>query len=391
MKQRTVAILFALLLLVNVLPAASAAEGAALTLDSGPVAEDGTVTLTISLQDNPGMAAFMLYIYYDTSVFSADPAGDLSAAGVFRKEGGLLGNTIATARANGRYNGDSRKDGLLALWYNGSGIDTTGSGTVMTVTLHADPNAASGDYTVELGYSPTDTCNRNGEKVDLRTASAVVTLSGSGEEPQPGPSGNETETPALPETPEQPEAPAFLDVSGHWAEEHILRAAQQSLILGYNGYCRPNDTMTRAECVTILHRASGSPKPAAAPTFTDLDSQQQWYWEAVAWAEETGVVKGIGGGKFAPGGTVTREQLATILHRLSGQGAGMEGLLTPVYDQTYRDSAQISDWAKADLYWSLYNGIYCGTDSLPVGETLAPTAAASRAQIAVMIVRWLEQ
>ena len=228
MKRLSVFLLAFSLMLSVWSPAAHAADGPVLEISSGQVAPGGEVTLTVTVEDNPGVAACLVYIYYDTGVFTVDPAEDISAAGVFRSSGGLIGNTIALARQNGRYGGDPDKDGVLALWYNGSGLDTTGDGGVMTVTLHADPAAAGGSYAVELGYSQEDTCDETGADVVFATAGGTVTVTGGsggtapdtepetpapdtetpdpddGEEDQAQPEPGEDE-PALPDDP-QPEA-----------------------------------------------------------------------------------------------------------------------------------------------------------------------------------------
>ena len=65
----------------------------------------------------------------------------------------------------------------------------------------------------------------------------------------------------------------------------------------------------------------------------------------------------------------------------------MESVLTTIYDGQYRDSGQVSEWAKPALYWSVYQGILCGTESLNLNDILSPKSPASRAQIAVMLVR----
>jgi hypothetical protein len=184
-------------------------------------------------------------------------------------------------------------------------------------------------------------------------------------------------------------AVTFTDVSGHWAERYITQAADRGLIQGYDGKYSPDDPMTRSQLVTILWRACGSPEPKGAATFTDLT--QDWYKKAVAWAEENQVVNGMGEGKFAPNGQVTREQLVTILHRLAGNPMGMELMFTGIYDQQYPDSARIGAWAKQALCWSIYNGIYCGENTVEIGGTLAPKANATRAQIAVMMVNYLNK
>ena len=88
---------------------------------------------------------------------------------------------------------------------------------------------------------------------------------------------------------------------------------------------------------------------------------------------------------------MTREQLATVLMRLSGESSGMEAMFTSIYDWQYPDSGEISSYAKSAIYWSIYNSIYCGEASAGVGKILAPKADATRAQIAVMIIRYLDR
>ena len=147
--------------------------------------------------------------------------------------------------------------------------------------------------------------------------------------------------------------------------------------------------MTRAECITILWQVNGMPQSKEASSFTDLD--QDWYRDAVAWAQEQGMVKGVGNGLFDPYGLITREQVAVLLHRMAGSPTGMELMFSGVYDHGFSDSVLISSWAKRSLYWSIFNVIYCGVNSTEVGTELKPTDAASRAQIAVMVTRYLEE
>jgi hypothetical protein len=437
-------------LLLGWMQTAMAAGPPAMTITSGETRAGEAVTLTVGIKQNAGIAACLLYLYYDTSVFDVDPSSDLAAGGDFGSTGGLIGNTIAAAKANGRYDGAEDKDGVLVLWYNGSGQNTTGDGTVLTVTLHTRADAPEGVYEVELDYSKDDTCDEAGQALSLQTASGTVTVTGEDGVPghvdtakpnvsdgqnkdQPGEDQTADES-AEPLTPDQ-DAPAesgsdstapqpadgggsatdqteltgittgtdsetsaevtapitYSDVSGHWAEKYIERATELGLVNGMNGLYCPDDDMTRAQLVTILWRAMGSQTPTGPASFTDLDPEQPWYLDAVAWAEENGVVNGVGGGRFDPDANVTREQLMTILHRLSGKPSGLEMLLSGIYDQQFEDSGAVSDWAKAAVYWSIYKEIICGEASASVGQALAPTAAANRAQIAVMMVRYLEQ
>jgi predicted RecA/RadA family phage recombinase len=372
--KRSLAGLLCAALLAGLTPLALAAGGPELSLSSGSGTAGGTVTLTLSVKNNPGLAAILVYLYYDTSAFSVDPSEDMKAAGAFQTSGSMVTNTIAQAKENDRYNGDQGKDGVLALWYSDTDLDTDGS--MLTLKLHVSDSAAQGSYTVEVGYSQQDTCNAQGKSVSLQTTAGTVTVGGGASD------GQETETPT-------DETPQFPDTADHWAEWYIDQAAQRGLVIGDQGLFRPDDGMSRAEFVTVLWRASGCPKPTGKASFIDLP--YDWYQEPIAWAEENGIVNGVGGKRFDPEGEVTREQAATTLHRLAGQPAGMETMLAAVYDSQYPDSGEIGDWAKSALYWAVYNDIYCGESQVDVGSALAPGRAATRAQVAVMMMKYLER
>ena len=380
--RRKIVICLALVLLLGVLAVGSfAANAAEVTVSSGSVKAGETVDLTVTMSGNPGMAAFMLYIYYDTDTFAVDPSRDISAGSDFAG-GILLGNDLETARRNSDEPvGDSSKGGVLALWCNSTGTNTTKNGSMLKIRLQAKDTAANGSYTISLGYDADNTINEDGGKVALRVSGGTVTVTGGAADKPEDTAGSVDSTGGG-------GVVDFSDIAGNWAEDYIVEANAQGLVYGYNGVYRPNDTMTRAEFVTILYRACGSPKPSKAASFTDLT--QTWYRDPIAWAEENQVVNGVGNGRFDPSGPVTREQLVTILFRLSGGQSGMESMFTTTYDGAYTDAGQISAYAKPAVYWSIYHEILCGQQSLTVPETLAPRAAATRAQIAVMIVRYLD-
>ena len=380
--RRKIVICLALVLLLGVLAVGSfAANAAEVTVSSGSVKAGETVDLTVTMSGNPGMAAFMLYIYYDTDTFAVDPSRDISAGSDFAG-GILLGNDLETARKNSDEPvGDSSKDGVLALWCNSTGTNTTQNGSMLKIRLRAKDTAANGSYTISLGYDADNTINEDGGKVALQVSGGTVTVTGGAADKPEDPAGAVDSTGGG-------GVVDFSDIAGSWAEDYIVEANARGLVYGYNGVYRPNDTMTRAEFVTILYRACGSPKPAKAASFTDLT--QTWYRDPIAWAEENQVVNGVGNGKFDPSGPVTREQLVTILFRLSDGQSGMESMFTSAYDDAYTDAGQISAYAKPAVYWSIYHEILCGQQSLTVPATLAPRAAANRAQIAVMIVRYLD-
>lgn len=381
--RRGIAICLAAVLLLGALAVGSfAANTPEVTVSSGSVKAGETVDLTVTMSGNPGMAAYMLYIYYDTDTFAVDPSRDISAGSDFAG-GILLGNDLETARRNSDEPvGDSSKDGVLALWCNSTGTNTTKNGSMLKIRLQAKDTAANGSYTISLGYDADNTINEDGGKVALQVSGGTVTVTGGAADKPEDTAGSVDSTGGGGGVVD------FSDIAGSWAEDYIVEANARGLVYGYNGVYRPNDTMTRAEFVTILYRACGSPKPAKAAGFTDLT--QTWYRDPIAWAEENQVVNGVGNGKFDPGGPVTREQLVTILFRLSGGQSGMESMFTSAYDDAYTDAGQISAYAKPAVYWSIYHEILCGQQSLTVPAALAPRAAATRAQIAVMIVRYLD-
>lgn len=381
-NRRILSFLLACTLAAGLLTGAAAAQTPTASLSSGTVEAGGSVTLTVTLTDNPGMAACLLYFYYDTDVFAVTPSKDIRLGSDFRGSGGLLCNTIELARQNGRYNGKAGEDGVLALWYNGSGVNTTGNGQFLTITLYTAADAKPGDYSIGLGYSAADTQNEAGEAVALSTSGGTVTVTASS-------AGVVIPPVTEAEEPEEPELPVFTDISGNWAEEYILKAAELKLVEGYgNGLYKPDEPMTRAEFVTILWRAMGEPEPEGTASFSDLT--QDWYRKSVAWAEENSIINGFTDGTFRPRDHVTREQLVTILHRMAGTPVGMESLFTSVYDAQFTDSAKVQSYAKQAMYWAIYEEIYCGESSLTVGTELVPRGEATRAQIAVMIVRYLE-
>lgn len=354
---------------------AGAAGTPTLSISSGEVKAGETVTLTVSIKDNPGIAATIVYFYYDTASFEVDPDSDIELKGVFASKGAFSTNVISALKENGLYDGLAGKDGVFALWYNTSGDNTTSVSPFLSITLKAKSDVANGDHEVKVAVSSNNTCDTNGVPVEILSSSGIVTVSGGTNEKQPD---------TVPEN-----IPQFSDISGHWAESYIKQSAELGLVEGYLGLYRPNDTMTRAEFVTILWRAMGEPKPIRKASFTDLT--QDWYKDAVAWAEQNKVVNGMGEGKFEPNGQVTREQLVTILHRLAGTPMGGELMFSGIYDTQFSDSAQIGSWAKAAMYWSVYESIYCGKNSVEIGNKLFPKDPANRAQIAVMMINYLNK
>lgn len=380
-KFRVLSCFLAVVLMAGLLTTATADQPPTVSLSSGTVEAGQSVTLIVTLKDNPGLAACMMYFYYDTDVFAVEPNEDIYVGSALRGSGGLICNTIEQARENGRYDGETGRDGVLALWYHGSGINTTAEGEIFIVRLHVAADAKPGTYLIGLDYSAGNTQNEAGETVALSAVGSSVTVT--------APEGVVIPPITEPDAPAEPEQPVFTDISGNWAEDFILKAAEMGLVQGTgNGIYNPDGEMTRAEFITILWRAVGSPEPTGKASFTDLT--HDWYQKPIAWAEEHGIVNGLPGGIFDPQGHVTREQIVTVLHRMEGEPSGMEQMFTSVYDAQFTDSAKVRSYARNAMYWTIYEEIYCGEASLTVGTELVPQGEATRSQIAVMIVRYLE-
>lgn len=280
-------------------------------------------------------------------------------------------------------------DGARLAAASATGIDI--NGIIATLQFRV---IGSGSYDFTIGDAIFADVNGNEYAYTLEGAEE----SGTDSPPTPTPSVTESPASEPPET-EQPEPSdepeseesAFTDIVGHWAESYIDEAAALGLINGMaDGIYEPDGTMTRAQFVTILWRSKGSPEPNGTSSFTDLGAGSDWFSDAVAWAEENQVVDGVDVGKFDPNGQVTREQIATILFRMSGDEAGNGQQYADIYEQAFTDSASVGSWAKEAVWWAVYHEIWCGANSTDVGTVLAPTQPANRAQIAVMIVRYLD-
>ncbi len=109
----------------------------------------------------------------------------------------------------------------------------------------------------------------------------------------------------------------FADVPGNsWYADGIYWARLQGVINGYtDDRFGPDDPVTREQLVTILWRSSGSPQPEGILTFSDRDSISSYAADAVAWAQENGIINGREGGRFDPEDSSTRAEIAAVLFR----------------------------------------------------------------------------
>lgn len=142
----------------------------------------------------------------------------------------------------------------------------------------------------------------------------------------------------------------------------------------------PDVTTTRGMIVTILHRLEGTPS-ANSTVFSDVASGK-WYSEAVNWASSKDIVNGYGNGKFGPEDTITREQMAAILYRYARYKGYDVSASTSL--SKYTDASQISSYAVESMVWANAAELITGTTN----TTLSPKGSATRAQVAVILMRF---
>ena len=175
-------------------------------------------------------------------------------------------------------------------------------------------------------------------------------------------------------------AAAFSDVDPNaWYFSAVNYALKNGLFYGVsNTEFDPDGYMTRAMLVTVLWRIAGKPIVVAYNPFRDV-LPGAWYYDAVTWAYHKGVVSGTSSTAFSPNDQITREQIATIIYRYSGQKQSSTAVLN-----SYVDGGQVSSFAKYGMAWAVDRGIVAGVSS----TELDPLGNASRAQGAAMLQRY---
>ena len=167
----------------------------------------------------------------------------------------------------------------------------------------------------------------------------------------------------------------FSDVSTSAYYYEAVKWAQEKGITGGigNGLFGPNQPCTRAQIVTFLWRAAGSPEPKAMSSFADV-STDAYYAKAVAWAVENGITTGTGDGKFSPDATCTRAQSVTFLFRAIGKLVDSKAEFSDVLTDSYYANA---------VAWAVENGVTNG-----IGDGLfGPDNSCTRAQIVTFLFR----
>ncbi len=177
----------------------------------------------------------------------------------------------------------------------------------------------------------------------------------------------------------------YPDVCGtNWFYSAVKYVSNAGYMKGYsNGYFGPADALQRQDFVVTLARIAGvdlTEYEDAECGLTDVN-KGTYYYSAICWAVEQGIITGYENGKFGVGDQITREQIATILYRYLGS-PDIEGNSSTILAD-FSDAGKISAFAENAMLWAVENGIIKGMND----TTLAPLKSASRAEIATIIMR----
>ena len=226
--------------------------------------------------------------------------------------------------------------------------------TVPAGTEYTLPNVTNSGY-IFLGWRSGDATYKAGEVVTITANTTFVAVWGNLPDVKP----------SEPETPETPVFP-FYDVSARdWYYSAVKYVYEKGLMDGVDvGVFAPNDTLTRAMVWTIIARAEG----------VDTTGGATWYAKAQEWV----TAKGISDGEN-PSAAITRQELVTMLYRLAGEPSVSGTITAP-------DAASVSTWAQSAMTWAMNIGLVEGDEN----GAVTPTATATRAQAAALIMRYLE-
>ena len=290
-----------------------------------------------------------------------------------------------------------------------------GASATLTATFTVKEPPYTGKYSYELTTSVGDhgslTVDRyatEGEKVTITVTpdeayklddlsvtaggkEVTLTAGGDGTYTFTMPSADVKITATFAEDPDwtEPEEPAtdvsdiFLDIAPNaWYKDAVQYAYAGGLMTGVSANeFAPEATTTRAMIVSMLARLEGV-ESAESAGFTDV-AANDWYATAVNWAAASGITSGTGDGNFSPNTAITREQLAAILMNYAAYKG--EDVSNRASLATYTD--QPSTWAEETMSWAVAEGLISGVTA----DTLQPQGAATRAQVAAILQRFLSE
>lgn len=319
-----------------------------------------TLTLPDSFKDQKVYIQHMWYEYSAT----ANSNGEIT----FTNPHGFSSFTFSTAtQAAAKIDGTTYTSLQDAVNHveNGQTIILLKDGTAtvnreVSFTI-ANENSNTFKATLTPGSDYTMTEGQNGLYTFTKKSSTPIT---------PGP-GDEDEFP-------------FTDVkTSDWYYNAVKYVYENELMAGTSETTfEPNTKLNRAMAVQILYNLEGKPAVTASSTFTDAAAAGEWALDAIAWAQQTGVVAGVGDNIFAPAAQVTREQFAQMMYnyaKYKGYDLTADGDLTQ-----FSDSSKLQSWAVTAMKWANGNGLINGFED----DTLQPAGTTIRGQAASIIMNF---
>lgn len=180
----------------------------------------------------------------------------------------------------------------------------------------------------------------------------------------------------------------FADVNaGDWFYRDVLFSYEKGLMSGMDAAAfAPYANTTRAQIAVIFYRMEGSPAVEGENSFADVvrGSGTAWFYDAVTWAQQNGIMGGYSNSSFAPNDPITREQLAAIFYRYA-QYKGYDTTQGGMAIREFDDYESISDYAMGAMAWAVNTGLVKGDSNL-----LYPNGTATRAELAAMLHRFVE-
>lgn len=308
-------------------------------------------------------------------------------------------NTVTLTAASG-YNLTKDTAGKYTVSRQSSSGPSSSGGSISTPTTYAvnvnaatngavaaDKKTASKGTTVTVTASPSKGYVVDAVKVVDKDGKDVAVTGKDGKYVFTMPASAVTVTGSFKAETPAPVALPFTDVkSGNWFYDAVKYAYEQGLMTGTSATTfAPNGTMNRAMIVTVLYRLEKSPAVTGASKFTDVPAGQ-WYSDAVAWAAANKIVNGYDETTFGPMNAVTREQMAAILFRYE-QVKGLENVTLEENLNRFPDQNKISAYAIPALQWAVGQKIINGN----ADGTLDPTGTATRAQVAQIFTNLLNK
>ncbi len=361
MKKRLIMCFLIFAMLVAVMPVNAAENVATIEVETPvemPKAGEEFV-VTAYLKNNPGFCSIQFALYHE---------GDIMEC-VEIEKGELLKGTLSVTNPKA---------------YTGAIV-----GAAITTPVEGDGVFAVYTFTAQEDIKEFDFKIRDVAFADVNIEDIEYVFVGASKGEDSAPLKGSVNAPKDEKT-EEAEKPVtehlFGDATGHWAERYINEATEKGLFKGNpDGSFNPDANVTRAQFVTVLWRMAGSPVAEAEVPFEDIEDQIEEFNAAIAWGYANGYINGTSDTTFSPKASLTREAAMKILFGYSGGKSGQELMLTPIYNGHFEDSSLISDWAKAPMYWGVYNKLISGTSE----TVLSPQGTATRAQLAKILVNFI--